>query len=104
MVLIPPGGHLTGRLLPDVIVQDADLAALFKQRDKVFRIDHAQLRMLPPDQRFRAGKLRFIRPDIIFGLVIHCQLVIVQRVGKIVQQALVAFFPLLHGRVIDHGL
>ena len=86
---------------PYVAVQLEDQAVVFKQGNKDPRAHHAQLRMPPSHQRFRAAQFRFLSPHIKLRLEEHLKLLFPQRSLEILDQLLLHQLRLVHGVVVD---
>ena len=80
--------NLRGGFLPHVMIQLLDHAVFLKQRDERAGADHAQRRVLPANERLRAGQQGLIRADVELRLVIHQELLLFQRLREILHQLL----------------
>ena len=99
--LRPPARNLPRRFRPDVFVHFPDLSVALKQRNKIIRGDHPQLRMVPADKRLRADQPRLFFSDIIFGLIVHFKLIAVQSAAQIIEQTLIEQFALTY-LIVEH--
>ena len=97
----PPVPDLRGGLRPDILVQPLDQPVLLKEGDENAGGDHAQGRMEPAHQGFRARQHGDLRAHVKLGLIKNFKLVFFDRRIKILDQALGVEFPLMEHAVID---
>ena len=96
-----PVAHLPRGLAPDIGVEPLDQTVLFKQRDEHAGADHPKLRVDPAHKRLRAREDGGIRPHVEFGLVINLELLLADRLRKVLDELFGIELALVQAVVID---